>query len=89
MLIFKCPKSGPYSLDYYDEMYPTDIYDWSNDPNDYDCDNDDFHIGDSNRNKQRNKGSGQLNNMTGSYQYGELSCIERSKVQLHTVPVIS
>ena len=37
-------------------MYPTDIYDWSNNPNDYDFDNDDYNGDDSYKGGNRAQG---------------------------------
>ena len=62
-------------------MYPTDIYDWTNDPHDYD--NDGYHVSDSNGSKHRHKDAynDQLYNMEDSGQYGELTCFEKSKIR--------
>lgn len=64
-------------------MYPTDIYDWSNDPDDYDYGNNDFNNGDSNRGKHKNlnNNAGHLDNMKDPGQYGQLSCIEKTKIR--------
>ena len=76
------PCSGPYSLDYYDEMYPNDIYDWSNDPNDYDFENGDNYGGNAyqGRNKTQGFHGDQHDDMNDSCQYGEMTCFEKSKV---------
>ena len=80
--ISKLPCSGPYSLDYYDEMYPNDIYDWSNDPNDYDFDNGGNYGGNAYQGSNRTQGfyGDQHDNMNDSCQCGEMTCFEKSKI---------
>ena len=64
-------------------MYPTDIYDWSNDPNDYDFDNDGYHGGDSYPGRNRTKGflSGQHDDMNNSGKYGALTNFQKFKIR--------
>jgi len=55
-------------------MYPTDIYDWSNDPNDYDFDNDDYNGGDAYQGKNGAQGFN-------SGEYGALTYFQKFKIR--------
>ena len=64
-------------------MYPTEIYDWSNDPNDYDFDNDGYRGDDSYQGRNRTKGffSGQHDGMNNSSEYGAPTCFQKFKIR--------
>ena len=72
-------------------MYPTDIYDWFNDPNDYKFDNDGYHSGDSYQGRNRTHGfyGNQHDNMNNSDQYSELTCFQKSKIRKQIVVLYS
>ena len=63
-------------------MYPTDIYDWSNDPNDYDFDNNDYHGGDAYQGRNRAQGSlSGHDKMINSGEYAALTYFQRFKIR--------
>ena len=61
-------------------MYPTDIYDWSNDPNDYE-NNKSYHVSDSNWSHNMNRGF-KHDTTKDLSQHAKLTCFEKSKVRV-------